>query len=202
MFRCVLKLEICNFKLNRWLFNSTSEILILPHVWTQLYIIQNSDPYIWKHCLLYWLAKFHIKCLHLSFLNGKFKLGPKFPIAKREFIDVLNVLCVDAEIMQISCSDIHTVKATVFGTLNSALSNFQTWFVRTVMEVLKYCWMQETSNIQCNYNSFIQIINFHGLFRNALRCRKTGACRILVPLQYIKVPIYNMYLMQLGNGTT
>ena len=24
---------------------STSEILILPHVWTQLYIVQNSDPY-------------------------------------------------------------------------------------------------------------------------------------------------------------
>ena len=38
--------------------------------------------------------------------------------------------------------------------------------------------------MQCNYNSFILIINFHGLFRNALRCRKTGACRILVPLQY------------------
>ena len=38
--------------------------------------------------------------------------------------------------------------------------------------------------MQCNYNSFIQIINFHGLFRNALRCRKTGACRILVPLWY------------------
>ena len=31
--------------------------------------------------------------------------------------------------------------------------------------------------MQCNYNLFIQIINFHGLFRNALRCRKTGACR-------------------------
>ena len=30
----------------------------------------------------------------------------------------------------------------------------------------------------CNYNSFIQIINFHGLFRNALRCRK------LVPAEY------------------
>ena len=29
-----------------------------------------------------------------------------------------------------------TVKAPVFGTLNSAISNFQTWFVRTVMEVL------------------------------------------------------------------
>ena len=29
--------------------------------------------------------------------------------------------------------------------------------------------------MQCNYNSFIQIINFHGLFRNALRCQKTGA---------------------------
>ena len=39
--------------------------------------------------------------------------------------------------------------------------------------------------MQCNYNSFIQIINFHGLFRNDLRCRKTGACRILVPLRYI-----------------
>ena len=26
--------------------------------------------------------------------------------------------------------------------------------------------------MQCNYNSFIQIINFHGLFPNALRCRK------------------------------
>ena len=32
-----------------------------------------------------------------------------------------------------------TVKAPVFGTLNSAISNFQTWFVRTVMEVLEYC---------------------------------------------------------------
>ena len=30
----------------------------------------------------------------------------------------------------------------------------------------------------------MQIINFHGLFRNALRCRNTGACRILVPLRY------------------
>ena len=75
-----------------------------------------------------------------------------------------------------------TVRAPVFGTLNSAISNYQTWFVRTVMEVLKCCWMYETSNMQCNYNSFIQIINFHGLFRNALRCRKNGACRILVPL--------------------
>ena len=27
---------------------STSEILILPHVWTQLYIVQNSDPYTTK----------------------------------------------------------------------------------------------------------------------------------------------------------
>ena len=56
-----------------------------------------------------------------------------------------------------------TVKAPVYGTLNSAISNFQTWLVRTVMEVLKYCWMKETSNMQCNYNSFIQIINFMGL---------------------------------------
>ena len=67
--------------------------------------------------------------------------------------------------------DTHIVRAPVFGILNSAISNFQTWFDRTVMEVLKYCWMKETSNMQCNYNSFIQIINFHGLFRNALRCR-------------------------------
>ena len=43
--------------------------------------------------------------------------------------------------------------------------------------------------MQCNYNSFIQIINFHGLFRNALRCRKTGACRILVPLRYLFCPL-------------
>ena len=34
-----------------------------------------------------------------------------------------------------------TVKAPVIGTLNGSISNFQTWFVRTVMEVLKYCWM-------------------------------------------------------------
>ena len=35
-----------------------------------------------------------------------------------------------------------TIKArSVFGTLSSAISNFQTSFVRTVMEVLKYCWM-------------------------------------------------------------
>ena len=53
-----------------------------------------------------------------------------------------------------------TVRAPVFGTLNSAISNFQTLFVRTVMELLKYGWMQETSNMQCNYNLFIQKINF------------------------------------------
>ena len=40
--------------------------------------------------------------------------------------------------------------------------------------------------MQCNYNSFIQIINFHGFFRNALRCRKnwclsnTGALMVLL----------------------
>ena len=39
--------------------------------------------------------------------------------------------------------------------------------------------------MQCNNNSFIQLINFHGLFCNALRCRKTGACRIPVPLRYL-----------------
>ena len=39
--------------------------------------------------------------------------------------------------------------------------------------------------MQCNYNSFIQIINFHWLFRNAPRCRKTGACRILMSLRYM-----------------
>ena len=39
--------------------------------------------------------------------------------------------------------------------------------------------------MQCNFHSFIQIINLHGIFRNALRCRKTGACRILVPLRYL-----------------
>ena len=43
--------------------------------------------------------------------------------------------------------------------------------------------------MQCNHNSFIQIVNFHGLFRNALRCRKTGACRILVPLRYSAVSL-------------
>ena len=32
-----------------------------------------------------------------------------------------------------------TVKAPVFGTLNSAISNFQTWFVRTVMERVAGC---------------------------------------------------------------
>ena len=85
-----------------------------------------------------------------------------------------------------SCRHVSTVNAPVFGTLNSAISNFQTWFVRTVMEVLKYWWMLETNNMQCNYNSFIQIINFHGFFHNALRRRKTGACRILVPLRYIQ----------------
>ena len=46
--------------------------------------------------------------------------------------------------------------------------------------------------MQCNYNSFIQIINFHRLFRNARRCRKTGACRILVPLQYTCVDKYQV----------
>ena len=43
--------------------------------------------------------------------------------------------------------------------------------------------------MQCNYNQFIQIINFHGLFHNALRCQKTGGCQILVPLRYL----FNFY---------
>ena len=42
----------------------------------------------------------------------------------------------------------------------------------------KCCWMQETSNMQCNYNSLIQIINFHRFFRNALSAEK------LVPAEY------------------
>ena len=63
--------------------------------------------------------------------------------------------------------------------------------------------------MQCNYNSFIQIINFHGLFRNALRCRKTGACRILVPLRYTEISDNSEHFIQwqgvhglcLGRGT-
>ena len=51
--------------------------------------------------------------------------------------------------------------------------------------------------MQCNYNSFIQIINFHGLFRNALRCRKTGACRILVPLRYAEMISFSERLVPL-----
>ena len=93
------------------------------------------------------------------------------------------------------------LKTPVFGTLNSAISNFQTWFVRTVMEILKYCWMYETSNMQCNYNSFIQIINFHGRFRNALRCWKSGACRILVPLRclgkFVSSWIYSWWIIDI-----
>ena len=53
--------------------------------------------------------------------------------------------------------------------------------------------------MQCNYNSFIQ-----GLFRNALRCRKTGACRIMVPLRYFDCNIVDLYhsftLRQLGQN--
>ena len=52
--------------------------------------------------------------------------------------------------------------------------------------------------MQCNYNSFIQIINFHGLFRNAPRCRKTGACRILVPFRYLQ--FYSVYWWQVEYG--
>ena len=48
--------------------------------------------------------------------------------------------------------------------------------------------------MQCNYNSFTQIINFHGLFRNALRCRKTGVYRILVPLRYRACMLRVLYL--------
>ena len=33
------------------------------------------------------------------------------------------------------------IRAPVFDTLNSAISNLQRWFDRTVMEVLKYWWM-------------------------------------------------------------
>ena len=46
--------------------------------------------------------------------------------------------------------------------------------------------------MQCNYNSFIQMINFHGLFRNALRCQKIGACRILVPLWYLQLKKFDV----------
>ena len=45
--------------------------------------------------------------------------------------------------------------------------------------------------MQCKHNSFIQIINFHGLFRNALRCLKTGACQILVPIRYMHYSNFN-----------
>ena len=48
--------------------------------------------------------------------------------------------------------------------------------------------------MQCNYNSYIQIINFHGLFSNALRCWNTGACRILVPVTvHYQYPHYKFH---------
>ena len=52
--------------------------------------------------------------------------------------------------------------------------------------------------MQCNYNSFIQIINFHGLFRNALRCQN-GACRILMPLRYVFFKIFHQMTGSLYN---
>ena len=56
--------------------------------------------------------------------------------------------------------------------------------------------------MQCNYNSLIQIINFHGIFRNALRCRKTGACRIMVFLRYAFVfitQIHKLFYCKINN---
>ena len=44
-------------------------------------------------------------------------------------------------LLQLLLTFMCTVKAPVFGNLNSAIGNFQTWFGRTVMELLKYCWM-------------------------------------------------------------
>ena len=59
--------------------------------------------------------------------------------------------------------------------------------------------------MQFNYNSFIQIINFYGLFRNALSCRKTGALMVLTVLPgtcvwsldtYFNLsPIYHLYVL-------
>ena len=70
-----------------------------------------------------------------------------------------------------SCHDIAaiikyiTVKAPVFGTLNSAISNFQTWFVRTVMEVSKFAVHVYVETITCSVIiSLIQIINSMGDF--------------------------------------
>ena len=51
--------------------------------------------------------------------------------------------------------------------------------------------------MQCNYNSFVQIINFHGLFRNVLRCWKTGACRIMVSLDSLR---YQGWVLDIGGG--
>ena len=51
--------------------------------------------------------------------------------------------------------------------------------------------------MQCNNNLFIQIIKFHGLFHNALRCRK------LVPVEYwCPYGIYNMLLAYYSHHLT
>ena len=49
--------------------------------------------------------------------------------------------CSTLQSLQINWQMISTIRAPVFGTLNCTISNFQIWFVRTVMEVLKYYWM-------------------------------------------------------------
>ena len=52
------------------------------------------------------------------------------------------------------------------------------------------CRKPATCSVNCvNYNSFIQIMKFHEFFCSALRCRKTGACRILVLLRYLFEPL-------------
>ena len=101
-----------------------NRILILSFNLAQCFL------YIWYRYFKKWHIAFRIE------MEKKLFHDQALPIRIEIMISVFSIAN-----LRIYLSFSSTVKPPVFGTLNSAISNFQTWFVRTVMEVLKYCRM-------------------------------------------------------------
>ena len=103
----------------------------------------------WMNLILEGFFPFHTHYTAISFVNN-FKYQVRFSEIKVTNHGIYHTLVSNLKVSrynEINCDWIieakannknkPTVRAPVFGMLNSEITNFQTWFVNTVMEVLK-----------------------------------------------------------------
>ena len=138
----------CASHMYQWVYSINKQIMVQNQTWGRAIWSKNSrqltfsctDQFpavFWEYCQLQMVPEQHMKHVSINSYRN-LNLWTYFPDLWYCHTSSKVVPYESHKNIFAKCT---TVKAPVFGTLNSAISNFHTRFVRTVMEVLKYCWM-------------------------------------------------------------